>query len=288
MARTPNAPGPIEVAVLLGSAHVEMALACLGSLGAYSLEPLGLRVHDDGSLTAGDRERLEERLGEVRFVSRAEADDRLAAVLARRPALARFRAANPLGLKLIDAPLLADSGELFYCDSDVLFLRPFRGLFRWPSPAAGAVFMRDVQNAYSVRSWHFLLHRRLRLPARVNTGIVSFRADRYDLELVEWYLSRHGFQLAPVWAEQTCWALLGERAGCWAVDPGQVALAGQAAPGDPVGLHFVSPARHLLPARLAGAPDRRGEPPEAIRFLPVSRLRAWGLARTELLRRWRR
>ena len=53
----------VEVATLLGHAHVEMALACLGSLLRYSAEPLRLRIHEDGSLLAADRERLTAGLG---------------------------------------------------------------------------------------------------------------------------------------------------------------------------------------------------------------------------------
>lgn len=279
----PNLPGPTEVAVLLGSAHVEMALDCLGSLAAYCVEPLRFRIHDDGTLTAEGRERLGKRLGAVSFLSRAEADERLAGEIARRPALARFRSTNPLALKLIDVPLLAEGDGLFYCDSDVLFRRPFRGLFR---ATAEALFMSDVDHAYSVRSWQLLVHRRLRLPRRVNTGIVCFPRARYDLDLVDWYLAQPGFQHPSVWAEQTAWALLGARAGCRRIDPQQALLpvAGWER-HDPVAVHFVSPLRHLLAGELAVARNRHGEAPEEIRTTSAGRLRFFHLAMAEL-RRW--
>src|SRR5579864_1733768 len=184
----PAADGRL-VSTLLGHAHVEMALLCLGSLLRYSTVPLRLRVHDDGTLTAGDRERLAAALHDPEVVPRREADERLAAVLAARPATRALRATNPLALKLVDVPLLAAADEVAYCDSDVLFLRPFTGLFDLPPPA-GALFMRDPQNAYSVRSWHLLREPRLRLAAHVNTGIVALRTSCYDLDLVEWFLSR--------------------------------------------------------------------------------------------------
>jgi hypothetical protein len=38
----------IPIATLLGHAHVELALACLGSLRRYSADPVRLRVHEDG------------------------------------------------------------------------------------------------------------------------------------------------------------------------------------------------------------------------------------------------
>src|SRR6266700_3296413 len=101
-------PKPIVVATLLGQAHVEMALACLGSLLRYSADPLRLRLHEDGTLTARDRQRLKAGLGNIEFIPRAEADGRMADVLAGHPTLRAFRKGNPLALKLIDVPLMAD------------------------------------------------------------------------------------------------------------------------------------------------------------------------------------
>lgn len=278
-----------EVATLLGRAHVDMALSCLGSLLRYSAEPLRLRVHDDGTLTEEDRARLWAGLGEPEFVARDEADARVEAVLAGRPALRAFRAANPLALKLIDVPLLAGDG-LAYCDSDVLFLRPFSGLFSFPKET-GAIFMSDRQNAYSVRSWHLLRHRKLRLPCRVNSGVLLFRTRFYDPDLLEWYFGRPEFQFAPVWAEQTAWALLGQRAGCRLWDSRLVRLPEEGDPDDPggaVALHFVSPLRSFLPRTLERARDRSGEPPVAVGTVPARRCHAWDLAWTEARRRFSR
>lgn len=269
------------VATLLGHAHVEMALSCLGSLLRYSAEPLRLRFHDDGTLTAADLARLA-GLGEIELVSRQEADARVAEALGNRPALRELRRRNPLGLKLLDAPLLAAGGELAYCDSDVLFRRPFSGLFRFPE--AGAVFMADRQNAYSVRSWHLLRHRRLALPRRVNSGVILFRTGFLDLDLLEWYFARPEFGFAPVWSEQTAWALLGQRAGCRLWDPRLVRFP-EDGEGDPVALHFVSPLRSLLAPALERARDRTGEPPVAVGTVPARRCHAWDLAWTEARRR---
>jgi hypothetical protein len=278
---------PRPVSTLLGHAHVEMALLCLGSLLRESAEPLRLQVHDDGSLTAEDLERLAAGLGEPAVIGRREADLRMEDLLGPRPASRAFRRANPLGLKLLDAALLAPGGELAFCDSDVLFLRPFVGLFDLPEEA-GALFMRDPQNAYSVRSWHLLLEPRLRLAARVNSGVVAFRTPLFDLDLVEWFLGRPEYRFAPVWVEQTAWALLGQAADCRLLDPERVAfpVAGREPSPGTVALHFVSPRRALL------APIARGlRPPSVplspitVQSFPVSRLTPLGLAATEARRR---
>jgi hypothetical protein len=281
---------PLLVSTLLGHAQVEMALLCLGSLLRLTASPLRLRVHDDGTLTAADRERLAVGLDEPEVVGRREADDRLAGLLAAHPAARAFRAANPLALKLLDVPLLAAGDELAYCDSDVLFLRPFHGLFQLP-PDAGALFMCDPQHAYSVRSWHLLAEPRLRLAGRVNTGIVAFRRRLFDLDLAEWFLSRPRYRFAPVWVEQTCWALLGQAAGCRLLDPAAVGIPvpGREPPAGQVALHFVSPVRGLLAPIAARLAERQtGCEPVAVRSFAAPRLTAAALAVTELRRRLRR
>ena len=212
-------------------------------------------------------------------------------ILARHPACRAYRRVNPLALKLLDAPLLAREESLAFCDGDVLFLRPFTGLFAWPGPEVGAVTMADLQDAYSVRSWHLLLDRRLRLPRRINTGIVHFRTALYDLDLVEWFLGRSGYLRTPVWVEQTAWALLAARAGCHVYDPRQVAFPEPRVhvPDDAVALHFISPRRDLLPAYIDTVPDRTGEPPVRVRTRPATRCGWAALAGSEgrrLLARW--
>jgi hypothetical protein len=278
---------PRPVSTLLGHAHVEMALLCLGSLLRESAEPLRLQVHDDGTLDGEDRERLAAGLGNPAVVARREADLRMEDLLGPRPASRAFRRENPLGLKLLDAALLAPGGELAFCDSDVLFLRPFSGLFDLP-PEAGALFMRDPQNAYSVRSWHLLREPRLRLAARVNSGVVAFRTRLFDLDLVEWFLRRPEYRVAPVWVEQTAWALLGQAAGCRLLDPTRIAFpvpGREPSPGT-VALHFVSPRRALLtPIARALRPPAVSLSPIKVQSVPASRLTPLGLAATEARRR---
>ncbi|MEA2602415.1 MAG: hypothetical protein QOF89_3407 [Acidobacteriota bacterium] len=283
----PAVQGPLRVTSIVGHRQVEMAVLCLGSLLRHSAEELALRLHDDGSLTMEDRERLAGALRDPEVVSRAEADERTGDFLARHPALRAFRRGNVMALKLIDAMLFAGD-ELAYCDSDILFLRPFSGLYPLGETLAGAMFMSDRQNAYSIRSWHLLRYPGLRLPRRLNAGLTAFRAAGFDLDLLEWYVSRPKFQFSPVWMEQTAWGLLAGRVGCRLWDPRRIRLPepGEVeAPEEVVALHFVSPLRDLLPRILEWAPDRTGETPVALETVPARRCRSWDLAWTELRRR---
>jgi hypothetical protein len=65
------------VAGPLISCILEMAIASL-ELCRYLAEPLHLRIHEDGTLTASDREKLEAGLDRFEFIPRAEADKRMA------------------------------------------------------------------------------------------------------------------------------------------------------------------------------------------------------------------
>jgi len=283
----PAAP-PRAVSTLLGHAQVPMAIACLGSLLARSADPLRLRLHDDGTLTPEDAARLAEVLGGAELIGRAAADERIAEPLARRPATRAFRASSPLALKLVDAALFAGGGELAYCDADVLFRRRFTGLYRFPSPAAGALFMADSQNAYSLRSWQLAAERRLRLPRRVNSGIILFRAALYDPDLVEWFLAQEVYRFAPPWVEQTCWALLGGRAGCWLLDSSQVRIPARSDEDGAVALHFVRSVRGLLPGYLASDPADECGAPVVLRSTPARRCGPFDLAASEARRLLRR
>lgn len=276
---------------LLGHNQVDLALECLGSLRRCSQEPVRLRLRDDGTLTESDRERLV-ALGSPEIVDRRTADAQVEPLLSAHPASLEYRRRNPLGLKLFDIAL-GQPGRVHFCDTDVLFLRPVEGLFA-VVPDDQGVFLRDVQNAYSLRSWQLLRHR-MRLPQRINTGLFAFPRERFDLDLVEWYLSRPEMAFAPMWQEQTAWALLaGSLAASW-YEPAHFRLATGTAPAGgpatalPCALHFVAPTRRFLgswrsqpasqPALLS--PIRA----LAIRARPLS---AGSLAMTELNRMQRR
>ncbi len=239
---------PRTIHVLLCHRDLEMARVCLGSLPQLSEEPVRFVVHDDGSLTTAGLDLLDRELPIEKVWRRAESDDVMNRVLAPYPALLAFRRSNPLALKVLDLLALGEEEAVFYCDSDVLFVAPFRGLFSQLGEAC-AVFMRDLQNAYSVRSWHLLREPRLRLTARVNTGIIHARRSLLDLDLLEWFFSRREYQATPVWAEQTAWALLAGRTICRHFAPRQISIPRRALDleGASLAFHFVGPSRHLLP-----------------------------------------
>lgn len=247
---------------LLCHKHVPMALACLGSLLRYSAEPLRLVIHDDGSLTSDDVAQLNKGLKNSTVISRSEANELMDQHLSGYPNAAAYRYEHALSLKLLDIALL-ETGDIAYCDSDILFFRPFSGLFKLPNSEISSVFMMDYRECYSVYPWTILGSSQLKLPSKANTGVMYIRKSDYDLDLIEWFLGRSDFRYIPSWVEQTCWAALGHRIGSQLCSPKQIAVI---QPTDPVPTnlvagHFTSRVRYRLKDFLLQANDNSTESP---------------------------
>jgi len=274
---------------LLGRSQVAMALACLGSLLRRSAEPVRLVLHDDGTLDAEARARLLDGLDEAVIVTREEADDRLAPLLARMPAIRAYRETNPLGLKLVDVVLLGEERIVQYCDADILFVRTYRGLFGDLAATCDARFMSDYQCAYSLRSRDLLRDWSLRPAFRVNTGIVQVRRAAVDVDAVERSFVRSAAHRTPQWAEQTCWALIAEKLRTEVLAPEQIRFPFEDPPAraGTVALHFIGPLRDRLDRWLRLAEDAESSAqPEPVISRPVRRCTALDLAIGEVVR-WR-
>lgn len=277
-------PPPVTVATLVGHRDAAMAVTCLGSLVDCCRQPLRFRVHDDGSLDASDKAQLAARLGEVEFMERGTADAEMAVRLAKYPACREMREHHILGLKLFDVPLLCGEKEIAFCDSDILFLRPFENLFAWPDDRTGCLFMQDWQEAQAIRPWHLLPGSGIRLPLRFNSGLFFLRQSRYDLAVIEELLARDYavFQRLPQWLEQTCWGQLAMRAGGRFWNSRQICAVRfpETLTDELVAGHFTSSVRGLLP-KVQGK-VRLDLPPVMVSTEAMTPLSAWRLGRATL------
>jgi len=183
-------------------------------------------VFDDGTLDSNDKEQLLAVSAGTRVIEKAEADELSLSKLTRYPACLTFRSSNVLFRKLFDLPLAA-SANLFYVDSDVYFCKPFTGLFTLNEREQDVVFMDNGGESYSVRPWHLIGPKALKLASAINTGIICLRAGCLDLDYVEYLLKQlgHVFENHHLWwAEQTCWAAVAMRLRGFVCDSEQVAV----------------------------------------------------------------
>ena len=280
----------LQVATLICHRDVAMGIQCLGSL-VRSADDIRLALHDDGTLTEDDCAALRRALPVAAIIHRRQADDAMADRLSRYPACSRARRENILMLKLFDVALLGED-DIRYCDTDVLFMRPVAGVFE-PRESPAALFMHDIDHGYAVRPWHLWPGNGMRLPRCLNSGLFVFPRRHFDLDYLEWVLSRESlrriFSHIAVWAEQTCWAALAFRAGCRLWDPERIAVVDDkwTLRERTVAAHFVSSARGRLPQVVAQAAqlDRpRGAVP-TIDALEAGECTAFALAKSQLLRR---
>jgi hypothetical protein len=203
--------------------HVDMAITCFQSLLKFSADPLEMSIHDDGTLTAEDIDKLKSHIPRTHIISRSEGDDLINPQLKKFPNIYKYRCNVPHAIKLIDIALLSPE-NIAFCDSDILFLRPFRDLFQLGDRSA-AIFMKDYLEAYSVFPWHLIGKNKLLLPSKINSGLFYMKREVYDLDFIEWFLGQQRFQSKPLHKmEQTCWAALGYRSGMEAWDPQQIVL----------------------------------------------------------------
>jgi hypothetical protein len=207
---------------LLCHRDVDLAIHCLASAVQLSADPVQVVIHEDGSLTEEDRAKIGVALPGARILDRRRIDEIMREKLASHPHAWTFREGSVWGLKLLDV-VLAEPGLCFYLDGDIRFFRPFRGLFSEIATLRRCVFMRDtVWQAYSVRPWHLLDRRGLKVASGINTGLTLCDPEIFDLDFVDWFLSQPDWRVIPAWTEPTCWAALAARSNGHAVAPTQL------------------------------------------------------------------
>jgi hypothetical protein len=272
---------------LLCHRDVDLAIHCLDTAMRLSADPVQVVIHEDGSLTPEDREKLAKGLPGSRILDRQVADQLMAERLSPYPNARAFREGSVWGLKLLDV-VLAEPGLCFYLDSDIRFFRPFRGLFVEVATRGRCVFLRDsVWQAYSIRPWHLLDQRGLRLASGINTGLTLCDPKVFDLGFVDWFLSQLDWRVIPAWTEPTCWAALALRAGGQAIDPKQVTNLYPSAKvtEQTLGAHFLSAYRSQWQPLLDQPVRQMIARPAALRFQPLRPLTAAGLALNQFKRK---
>jgi hypothetical protein len=269
---------------------MDTAIVCLNSLVRSCKDLDGLVIHDDGSLTNRERDRLQLLHKSVAFVDKQEADHSAQEALKNHPHCLHYRNHHPWALKLFDLCLVPEAPEwIFYTDADVLFLRQFR----LPAPTTDIpiAVMKDSMSCFSLLPWHVSPFGPWKVTNAANTGVMLLRKSVLDIDFIESFLSNralHGIiAKRPNWVEQTCWALLSARHASMIFDPTQVEIATKdmvmSAP-NPVAIHFVSTFRHHLD-RFAERATSFHESCTTLRIIPTGPSTAAGLLLNELHRK---
>lgn len=218
-----SARKPLNLHTMAGAKHTDLAATCLSSMVRYYDRPIHVIVHDDGSSTPDDLARFREKVPDSSYVFKRDADPIVNDFLAKYPACRKLRDNLVFGIKIFDIQILEDGPELSYTDCDILFLRPVSGFFELPpDPTAGGVFMKDPKQAYCLTPLQLLLNPKLHLADKLNGGLLHFRRDAFDWDLVEWFVGHEQYVIHPYWKEQTAWSVLAAATHSWYWDEEQV------------------------------------------------------------------
>jgi len=271
----------VTVQTLMGEKGIEHSVICLQSVVRYSRQPVRFNIHDDGTLSQASYERLSQALPGVTIIGREEADDHMLPLLRSYRRCSTIRSQHPLFLKLFDLAL-SGTGHLYYLDSDILFFRPFLGLFD-PTYPLDALFMKDMREGYAVRPWRLKPFGPISLASLINTGIIYCKRSLIDLDFIEYLLRQlsadNVFRTRGQWAEQTCWAALAERNSSGVLDPDiykMVQPVTTSLTETTVAVHFVSTHRAQLFQMLNLQRDIDLEP-ISVRFAPARTCTAFDL-----------
>jgi hypothetical protein len=214
----------IIVQSLIGGSQLPFYLRCLKSLITFCQDRIDLQLHSDGSLSQEDKDSIHDRLDGTRVTITDSMENRNLVLdcLQGRPNCQRVRKNSIWGIEFFD-PLFAlpEDPISYYLDADILFLRPFSGLFDRKQLKDGAIFLKDTQwDAYSFRPWQMLTRKsKPQVVKGITTGLVFWDKTAIDWDYLEWFLGEHQLHQIPEWIMPTAQAGLAHRCDAKTISP---------------------------------------------------------------------
>ena len=214
----------IIVQSLIGGSQLPFYLRCLKSLITFCQDRIVLQLHTDGSLSQKDKDSTDSELGVTMLTvsDSSQNTSRVLDYLQGRPNCQKVRRNSIWGIEFFD-PIFAfpEDPISFYLDADILFLRPFSGLFDREQVKNGAVFLKDTQwDAYSFRPWQMITGKsKPQAVQGITTGLVFWDKTAIDWDYLEWFLGEHQLHQIPEWIMPTAQAGLAHRCEAKTISP---------------------------------------------------------------------
>ena len=217
----------IIVQSLIGGSQLPFYLSCLKSLITFCQDRIDLQLHTDGTLSPKEKDSIHSELTgtTVTITESSENTSRVLDYLQGRPNSQKFRKESIWGIEFFD-PIFAFPKDpiSFYLDADILFLRPFSGLFDRNQVKNGAIFLKDSQwDAYCFRPWQMLLGKNKPQAVKgITTGLVFWDKTAIDWDYLEWFLGENHLHQIPEWIMPTAQAGLANRCDAKTICPRQI------------------------------------------------------------------
>ena len=212
---------------LIGRSQLPFYLRCLKSLLVFCQDRIDLKLYTDGTLSQKDKDCIHTELdgSMVTIIDSSENTSRVLDYLQGRPNCQKVRKDSIWGIEFFD-PIFAFSDDpiSFYLDADILFLRPFSGLFDQNQVKNGAIFLKDTQwDAYSFRPWHMITgKKRPQAVKGITTGLIFWDKRAIDWDYLEWFLGASYLHKIPEWIMPTVQAGLANQCNAKTVCPNQI------------------------------------------------------------------
>jgi hypothetical protein len=209
---------------LIGGSQLPFYLRCLKSLVAFCQDRVELQLHTVGSLSQEELDIIHSQLDEtmLTITDSSKSTSRVLDYLQGRPNCQKFRKNSIWGIEFFDPIYAFPEDQIsFYLDADILFLRPFSGLFDREQVKNGAIFLKDSQwDAYCFRPWQMLSgKKRLQVVKGITTGLVFWDKTAIDWDYLEWFLREHHLHQIPEWIMPTAQAGLANRCEAKTISP---------------------------------------------------------------------
>jgi len=214
----------IIIQSLIGGSQLPFYLRCLKSLVTFCQDRFELQLHTDSSLSQEDKNFIHCELDGtmLTITDSSENRSRVLDCLQGRPNCQKVRKDSIWGIEFFD-PIFAfpEDPISFYLDADILFLRPFSGLFDRKQVKGGAIFLKDTEwDAYCFRPWQMLTGKRKpKIVKGITTGLVFWDKSAIDWDYLEWFLGEHRLHQIPEWIMPTAQAGLAHQCEAKMISP---------------------------------------------------------------------
>jgi hypothetical protein len=217
----------VVVQSLIGGSQLLFYLSCLKSLMAFCQDRIDLRLHTDGTLSQEDKDFIHSELtGTIVTITESPVNcSRVLDFLQGRPNCQKFRKDSIWGVEFFDPIYTFPEDPIsFYIDADILFLRPFSGLFDRNQVKNGTIFLKDTQwDAYCFRPWQMLIGKnKPQVVKGITTGLVFWDKTAIDWDYLEWFLGENHLHHIPEWIMPTAQAGLANRCDAKTISPKQI------------------------------------------------------------------
>ncbi|MEM1059134.1 MAG: hypothetical protein AAGK14_07785 [Verrucomicrobiota bacterium] len=191
---------PVAVHLVVGREDWRRAAWTLASWHHFTERRWDLVLHDDGTLPPEANTLLQSIFPNARLVSRREADDKMARVLAPYAKCQAYRLLHPAALKVFDAAQFCHTQRFILLESRMLFEGLPQAALDWATAQEEdrrCLFLPGRDQATPLPSGEARQKLKIQVAPNLETGLVLYWRDALDLPFCELALRETSLGSAP-------------------------------------------------------------------------------------------